>query len=721
MKRITGLIDYTIFFLLGFLSFLVLFESLVQIPTILQVVGRLHPMVLHLPIGFLIVLALLPLVRSSFPENSYHDLQLFLLRLSVLGLLFSAIAGFFLAQESGYQSNLVANHKWAAMASSYIGYGLLLLKKYFPQRQKIFNLTLLFNVIALLITGHLGGNLTHGKDYLTEPLKKKKSLPITPQSKVFEAVILPVLEAKCTKCHNPGKKKGGLSMVSIEAILKGGKNGPIWEAGQAKNSAMLQRIHLPLSAEEHMPPEGQTQLSKAEIDLIHHWIKAGAELETSIQRLNEQDSLYLALAPWLEKSKNTQSQAEAYAFEPAGLQTIKELNTPYRTVQPIAQGSPALSVSFFLQQAFQPSFLEELSAVRKQIVSINLSNMPIDDETLSALDRFPHLEKIILNGTQISGASLEQLSECPQLKEIAVSNTDIGREDLFALATSSRLEKIYAWETKVLPEDLPELAKQLPGVSFELGYQAPPGEMLQLSPPQLINDQAVLEAGGKVLLNTKFPGAEIRYTIDGSDPDSLSSPLFSAPLSISRVSTIKAQTFSPGWLSSEVATFSLFPSGKTPDTTMLLNEPNPQYKGDGASILTDKQKGKIGNFRSPAWQGYLEHPLSVVFYFGATPPLISEIVGSFGQNIGPEIFLPRQVSVYGGETPNQMQLLGRVQPDLPDGYQANKIEGISVKIKASNFSYYKLEALPHPSLPRWHQGYAPDRKTWIFIDEVFFY
>lgn len=721
MKRTTGLVDYTIFFLLGFLSFLVLFESLVEIPGVLQVVGRLHPMVLHLPIGFLIVLALLPLIRSGFPAKSYHDLQLFLVRLSVLGLIFSAIAGFFLAQEPGYQSDLVDTHKWAAMASSYIGYGLLLLKKHFPQRHQIFNLTLWFNVVALLITGHLGGNLTHGKDYLREPLKKKKPITITPQSKVFEALILPVLDAKCVKCHNPGKQKGGLSMASTEAILEGGENGPIWEAGQPQNSVMLQRIHLPLSAEEHMPPEGQTQLSKAEIELIHHWIKAGAELETRIQALDQRDSLYLALAPWLEKSKDPQSQAEVYAFEPAGLQTIKELNTPYRTVRPIAQGSPALSVSFFLQQAFQPSFLEELSAVRKQIVSINLSNMPIDDETLSTLGRFPHLEKIILNGTQISGASLEHLSACLQLKEVALSNTNIGREDLFALAKLSRLEKVYAWETKVLPQDLSELAKQLPGVSFDLGYQAPPGEMLQLSPPQLINDQAVLEAGDKVLLNTKFPGAEIRYTMDGSDPDSLSSPLFSEPLSISSVSTIKAQTFSPGWLASEIATFTLFPGGKTPDTTMLLNEPNPQYKGNGASILTDKQKGKIGNFRTPDWQGYQKHPLSVVFYFGTEPPLISEIVGSFGQNIGPEIFLPRQVSVYGGADPEQMQLLGRVQVDLPDGYRANKIEGISVKIKASNFSYYKLEALPHPGLPRWHQAYAPGRKPWIFIDEVFFY
>lgn len=720
MKRFNGFFDYSIFFLIGFLSFLTLFESFIRIPETIQVVGRLHPLILHFPIGFLALLALLPLVKSSFPEESYRSLELFVLRLSLLALLTTGVAGLFLAQETGYESSLVNWHKYGAIILCFLGYGLLLLKKQLPQRHLLYQIGLYTSLAVLLLTGHLGGSITHGKDFLLEPLKANKK-EVGPQSSLFEAAIQPILQEKCSKCHNNSKQKGGLSMHDTEALLRGGKNGPIWKAGQTDRSHLLQRIHLPLSAEEHMPPEGQKQLSQQELNIIYHWIKDGADMEANIASLEQQDSLYLALNSYLQERQTSLTATNYSAIQPADASLVRQLNTPYRTVRPIAAGSPALSVAFYIQQAFEPSFLEELSELRNQIVSINLSNMPIEDETLELLAKFPHLEKAILNGTPITGSSLASLSSCTNLKEIAISNTDIKLAEFMVFSKFPRLETVYAWETLLQPEDLEKLATRLPNIHFELGYQPSPEEVLQLSPPQLKNDQLVLEKGEQVVLSTKFPGAEIRYTTDGSDPDSLASPLFSNPLTLTDLTTIKAQTFSQGWLASEIVTFTLFPPGKTPDTTVLLSEPNPAYRGGGPEILTDKEKGKIGNFRTDAWLGFQKQSLSVLFKFENTPPQISRVVGSFGQNMGPEIFLPKEVRVYGGLQPDRMELLGSTKPQLPEGYQPNKIEGITIKFKASDFPYYRLEALAYPSLPQWHQSYASGRKTWVFIDEVFFY
>lgn len=107
MKRTTTIIDYTLFFLLFFLTFLVVFEQFVVVPKSLQVLGRIHPLVLHLPIGFMAALVLLPAIKQAIPKESYSHIQIFLLTLSALTLSFSAVAGFFLAQEEGYQTDLV--------------------------------------------------------------------------------------------------------------------------------------------------------------------------------------------------------------------------------------------------------------------------------------------------------------------------------------------------------------------------------------------------------------------------------------------------------------------------------------------------------------------------------------------------------------------------------------------------------------------------------------
>ena len=722
MKRTTTIIDYTLFFLLFFLTFLVVFEQFVVVPKSLQVLGRIHPLVLHLPIGFMAALVLLPAIKQAIPKASYSHIQVFLLTLSALTLSFSAVAGFFLAQEEGYQTDLVNWHKWTAIAASYLAYGLLVLKKQFADYKKVFSIGLYFNFIVLMLVGHLGGSITHGKDYLFAPLKSSESPSITPQSTVFEAAIQPIFKAKCNKCHNPNKRKGGLSMVSQKALEKGGKNGPIWQAGQPDSSQLLQRIHLPLSAEEHMPPEGQAQLNSQEIELIQLWIKSGASYEATIASITKEEELFLALQPLLNTgSGSANASQQEYPFKAISTKNLQELNTPYRTVSPIAQGSAALTVEFFIQQAFQTTFLNELSAAKKQIVSINLSNMPLEDDGIKLLKPFPNLEKLILNGTDITGASLGELAACTKLNHIALSNTSVKATDLYPLANLPALQTIYLWETEVSEDDLTALQQKMPSVNFDLGFQASSEEMLQLSPPILANVNTILKSKEEVVLETKFPGAEIRYTTDGTDPDSVSARLFSEPFPIQDLTNIKAKTFSQGWLPSDVAEFSLFPLGYVPDSALLMTKANPQYVGEGSKSLIDKEKGNIGNFRNPVWLGYREDPLVAIFDFGESPPTITKVVGSFGQNNGSEIFLPERIKVFGGQSLDKMELLGSTQPDLADGYAPNLVTGIPVEIKASNYKFYKLEASPFSKLPKWHGAHESGRKTWVFLDEIFFY
>jgi len=59
------------------------------------------------------------------------------------------------------------------------------------------------------------------------------------KSQLYKDLVAPVLEAKCNKCHGTEKPKGKLSMVSVEAMLKGGKEGPAVVVGKVDESPLL--------------------------------------------------------------------------------------------------------------------------------------------------------------------------------------------------------------------------------------------------------------------------------------------------------------------------------------------------------------------------------------------------------------------------------------------------------------------------------------------------
>ncbi|MEM6380037.1 MAG: hypothetical protein AAF705_17720, partial [Bacteroidota bacterium] len=137
--------------------------------------------------------------------------------------------------------------------------------------------------------------------------------------------------------------------------------------------------------------------------------------------------------------------------------------------------------------------------------------------------------------------------------------------------------------------------------------------------------------------------------------------------------------------------------------------------------LADKNQGKISNFRNDAWLGFRKEHFEVLIDFGQDPPTIGEVVGSFGEKMGSEIFLPERVEVWGGDNPNKLQILSQTKLEMPDGFKPQKTQGIGVKFEPSKHRYYLLKALPYKRLPSWHGGSNSKRKTWIFIDEVFFY
>jgi mono/diheme cytochrome c family protein len=82
-----------------------------------------------------------------------------------------------------------------------------------------------------------------------------------------------VLADKCQKCHGPSKKKGGLRVDSIRALVAGGENGPALVPGDPARSEIIRRVRLPLTDDDHMPPKKEPQLDDAEVAALSAWVR----------------------------------------------------------------------------------------------------------------------------------------------------------------------------------------------------------------------------------------------------------------------------------------------------------------------------------------------------------------------------------------------------------------------------------------------------------------
>src|SRR4051812_6988883 len=52
----------------------------------------------------------------------------------------------------------------------------------------------------------------------------------------FDAQVKPILQGRCLSCHGRGKLKGGLSIETREALLRGGETGPAMVVGKSAES-----------------------------------------------------------------------------------------------------------------------------------------------------------------------------------------------------------------------------------------------------------------------------------------------------------------------------------------------------------------------------------------------------------------------------------------------------------------------------------------------------
>jgi Leucine-rich repeat (LRR) protein len=716
MQRIKTILFNLVFCIQILLAFLLFFGDNVSLPVWLQVAGRLHPLILHLPIGLWILFFAMILMRNQngLEHKTYDTIVFAILLFASVTASVTAFFGFLLSVGGDYGSDSLTTHKVSGIVLSWVCYLVMISYEKLKDRKIIFYGANSFALLALLFAGHTGATLTHGDNFVFEPLTENEENHLTLEnSTVYQLSVHRVLKKKCFSCHNDSKAKGGLVMTSVEQFTKGGKHGTVFIPGKPDESNIIKSIELPLTDDHHMPPDGKAQLTSGEISLIRTWIESGADFEKKIADLKPTDSLRIMTFAMMANEETTKERI--YPFQAASEDLIAKLNSPFLSLTPLSQNSPALRADFFVKESFTIKALENLKDVNHQLVELNLSRMPITDHQLSFVGQFKNLEKLNLNFTNVS-SDLTALRSLTHLRSLSLSGTGVTEKSVAGILSLPELKELFIWNTKVSEQDQLTLSKHHPNVTivWKTSYDNAP---IKLSMPALVSED-VLKNNEPIMLKHPMPGVAIRYTLDGSDPDSINGEIFRGPVPINGTTRLKACAFKEGWLKSEIYDMTCFTEGFKPKAVNLLSKPDPQYPGEGAQSLMDGRKGHADLFKEPSWLGFRNNAFEAEFDFQTKLPTLQSITISYGKNTGGYIFPPAEVEVWGGSTREKVSLLKRVKVVQPTSNEPVKVDALIIPIPHSTFAYYKLVCKPVSKLPAWHSGKGD--KGWFFVDEVFF-
>ncbi|MBS1604633.1 MAG: chitobiase/beta-hexosaminidase C-terminal domain-containing protein [Bacteroidetes bacterium] len=676
------------------LLFFSLLDNHLTVPVWLQVTGRLHPMILHFPIVLIVAYAL----SVWFMPRLSDELLLW----SAFAAVITALAGVFLSKESTYEGSGIQWHKWMGTGTS-----LILLFLYLSGNPKRW--LAILPLATVIIAGHLGGDLTHGEGYVLAPLKPSiRQTPPFDQALVYTDVVQPVLSIRCMQCHNGSTTKGGLDMSDPHRFAKGGRNGKPWDTTAAGPGLLLERIHLPPDDRKHMPPANKTQLSDQEQKILYAWIKDGSPFDTKVVDLDPTDTLRIIASSLLRTDDN-----ETFDFPAADEKKIAKLRTNYRAITPLANGSPALAVDFYGAGFFRSVQLKELSPVKEQIVSVNLDKMPVTDNDLSELATFPNLRQLNLDFTKITSSGIPHLTRLSHLQTLSLTGTATKAADLEKLAAITSLRKIYIWKTGIPDNALASIRQHKKDLEIIAGFNGDTVR-IRLNPPRLETEARIIRDSALVIKMRHFvPGATIRYTLDGSDPDS-AGRLYTSPFPIADAGQFRAKAYKPGWLPSDATTATFYSQKFPPDSIRLLLPVDSNYLKYRPTVLIDADKGDLG-FNSGKWLGFHKNGLSALLYY-RHPVTIKSLTLSSLVDIGSYIFPPTHLRVWGGPDEHHLKPLAALTPHQPDTLAPSTLTSYPLTFPPTTIRCLKIVADNVKNLPPWHPGKG--KPAWIFFDEL---
>lgn len=237
----------------------------------------------------------------------------------------------------------------------------------------------------------------------------------------------------------------------------------------------------------------------------------------------------------------------------------------------------------------------------------------------------------------------------------------------------------------------------------------------QLSKPviKVIDGGALFEKKAKVILDFRLEGSELRYTLDGSEPNT-SSPLYTKPILIKASNRINAKAFKEGFLPSETVSLELMKLGQQIESVEISPAPSTSYPGNGGQTLLDRKAGST-NFRDGHWLGYDSGPVTLTIDLGKLSK-VDRVVLSTLSSSGSWIMPPTQIEASFSQDGTAFKYNQELNIKSLTGHEPGAKHYYSLKNESGKVRYIKLVVHPLAKLPDWHAGKG--NPAWLFLDEV---
>lgn len=476
------------------------------LPDIAKFIGHFHPVLLHLPIGMLLLVLVLEtgrLFSRKKPSSSTQVAMFFAAASAVVAMLLGFVL--YYSGAGDYGKELGERHLYGGLIFACCAVAAFIVKVWVDvaggSGSWLYWIMLLGTTGIMGFASHDGASMTHGPDYLTKyapdevrqlmgmPLKEGKGekesggdqvIPVSkPPSEqiVYTDIIVPILEEKCYSCHNPDKLKGKYRMDEYELLVKGGKEGDGIVPGSSEESNMIYRIELPADDDEHMPTKGE-DLSPHELVVVKWWIDAGASPDAKLADIEATEEVTLAisrLVPPEELARQKAAAEEAVALEADKREAIKAAVEKLRGEFPAAlnfESQSSSGVTFTavsMRKDFGDADLAKLEPVMAAMVSLDLSDSTVTDQGAMSLAKAAELKSLRLSKTAITDACLDVLASLPSLESLNLYGTQVTNEGVLKLAALTNLKKLYLWETGVDDAGLQALKSKLPDCEIVMG------------------------------------------------------------------------------------------------------------------------------------------------------------------------------------------------------------------------------------------------------------
>jgi mono/diheme cytochrome c family protein/uncharacterized membrane protein len=463
-----------------------------------ELIGRFHPVLVHLPIGMLLLAAIFQLISLKQKTVSLGPAINITLFGGMLSAIFSAVSGYLLSTTEDYDASLISTHQWFGIAVAVISIGAYILNK---QQNKYTKWVIFLMAILIVITGHLGGSITHGSDYLTKVFSsdenissntKRKPISNVQEAVAYTEVIQPIFNSKCISCHGVNKQKGKLRLDLPDLIMKGGKDGVIIMAGKADESELIKRILLTKDNKDHMPPIEKPQLSKQEIELLYWWISTGANFTQKVKLLPQSEKIkpvLLALRSGEILEEIKQSDIPDKEVEKADGQAIQKLKARGISVSTVSQKSNYLTINYVAVDAITEKDLNLLEPLRKQIIWLKIGNTKLSDQQMEIISSLSSITRLSLERTSITDKGILTLQKLSSLQYINLVGTKVTAKGLAQLKDLNKLQKIFLYQTSITGNDWNELKKTFPKAMIDSGGYTMPlleGDTSEVKPPTII-------------------------------------------------------------------------------------------------------------------------------------------------------------------------------------------------------------------------------------------